>query len=71
MWGNPRTLAAGISENGKILIANSSMRGATKSGIQFTEPETIAKVLYEGSEPHDFTWGRYPLVNGGGYVIVG
>ncbi len=63
--------AVGCTENGEILIANSSQRAATDKGIQFTDTETIAKVLFEGSEPMDFTWGRYDLKHGGGYVVVG
>lgn len=69
--GEHYVLAVGIGENGKILIANSSMRSAAKNGIQFTDPETIEKVLFEGCAPADLTWGRYPLEISGGYVIVG
>ena len=69
--GEHYVLAVGICENGKILIANSSLRGTAKNGIQLVELGTIAKALYEGCEPYDFTWGRYPLENSGGYVVAG
>ncbi|MBR5156848.1 MAG: C39 family peptidase [Clostridia bacterium] len=69
--GKHYILAVGIDDEGKVLIANSSERAATKYGIQHTDVETIAKVLYEGCEPWDFTWGRYDPAHNGGYVVVG
>lgn len=63
-------LAVGYMEDGQILVANSSQKAATDKGIQFTDIETIEKVLFEGSEPMDFTWGRYDLKHGGGYVVA-
>lgn len=69
--GEHYVLAVSISDDGKILIANSSKRAETSDGIQFTDRETLAAVLYEGADPQDFTWGRYDLAHNGGYVVVG
>lgn len=69
--GEHYVLAVGFTEDGMILIANSSEKAAVKDGIQTTDTDTIAKVLREGSEPMDFTWGRHDLVHSGGYVVVG
>ena len=69
--GEHYVLAVGFERNGNILIANSSENAAVSDGIQTTDRATIAKVLQEGCEPMDFTWGRYDLVHSGGYVIVG
>lgn len=69
--GEHYILAAGYTDDGKILIANSSARAITDDGIQLTDYETIAAVLYEGCEPKDFTWGRYDHVHSSGYVVVG
>lgn len=68
--GDHYVLAVGIAENGKILIANSSLKGATSDGIQYTDTDTIAKVLYEGCKPYDFTWGRLEMIHSSGYVVV-
>ena len=69
--GEHYVLAVGFTKDDKILIANSSEKAAVKDGIQTTDTDTIAKVLREGSEPMDFTWGRHDLVHSGGYVVVG
>lgn len=61
---------AGIYKNGKILVANSSLKGTAENGIQFTDCSTISDVLMEGCFPHDYTWGRYDLEHSGGYVVV-
>lgn len=65
-------LAAGIAENGKILIANSSEKW-TAEGVQLVDAETVTKALYHGSNPaEDTTWiegARMPAC--GGYVVVG
>lgn len=61
----------GQSDNGKLLVANSSLNSDAKNGIQFTDIETISKVLMEGCMPMDYTWGRYDLEHSGGYVVVG
>ena len=64
-------LLCGLCDDGKILVANSSKRGKTDRGIQFTDIETVEKVLFEGSEINDYTWGRHNLLGGGAYVVVG
>lgn len=64
-------MAVCADDNGKILIANSTNRCDAVNGIQYTDCETIAKVLYDGSEPKDFTWGRYDFIGTCGYVVVG
>lgn len=69
--GGHYILAVGIDDNGRILIANSSETAATKDGIQHTDVETIAKVVFEGCEPADFTWGRYDSAHNRGYVVIG
>lgn len=65
-------LAAGLTEEGKIMIANSSERW-TAEGVQIVEADTVRKALYLGSNPaEDTTWGepaRMPAC--GGYVVVG
>lgn len=69
--GEHYVLAVGFTQDGEILIANSSENAAVKDGIQKTNRTTIAKALREGVEPMDFTWGRYDLIHSGGYVVVG
>ena len=69
--GEHYVLAVGIDKENRILIANSSSRSGAENGIQYTDKETIAKALFEGCEPKDFTWGRHDLKNSGGYVVVG
>ncbi len=64
-------LAVGYTEDGKILVANSSeMR--TKEGVQFTDIQSIARSLVHNADPEDLTWGEYgPRPRCAGYVIVG
>lgn len=69
--GEHYVLAVGIMEDGRILIANSSKKAHTETGIQFTDRETIEKVLFEGTETSDYTWGRYDFTKSGAFVIVG
>ena len=69
--GEHYILAAGITEDGEILVANSSLRAHTKKGIQLTDSETIEKVLFEGTVTSDYTWGRYDFSKSGAYVIIG
>lgn len=69
--GEHYVLAVGIVENGKILVANSSKKGHTETGIQFTDRETIEKVLFEGTQTSDYTWGRYDFTKSGAFVVVG
>lgn len=65
-------MAVGFTEDGKILVANSSERW-TAEGVQLVSAETIGKALYLESNPKpDTTWGepaRMPEC--GGYVVVG
>lgn len=68
--GEHFVLAVGTDNKG-IVIANSTNRCDAVGGIQHTDCETIAKSLWDGCEPYDFTWGRYDLLHSGGYVVVG
>lgn len=69
--GDHYVLAVGLNDNGEILIANSSKKGTTDNGIQFTDYETIYTSLFTDSDPLDFTWGRHNLAYSGGYVVIG
>ena len=69
--GEHYILAAGFTDDGKILIANSSRRSKAENGIQFTERETIEKVLFEGTQISDYTWGRYDFAKSGAFVVIG
>ena len=69
--GDHYVLLVDIDENGQILVANSSRKGTTDNGIQFTDVDIIEAVVPEESEPQDCTWGTYYLNHCGGYVIVG
>lgn len=64
-------LLVGYGQDGKIVVANSSVKADTNNGIQFANLEMVVNSLYEGCEPEDFTWGRYDLPHSGGYVVVG
>lgn len=65
-------LAVGVAANSKILIANISNRSKAENGIQFTEREIIEKVLFEGTETTDYTWGgRHDFTKSGAFVVVG
>lgn len=69
--GSHYVLAVGFAENGKIVIANSSEKWTTE-GVQLVDPETIAKSLFQGSDPTDMTWGEPEnYCNSAGYVVVG
>lgn len=69
--GSHYVLAVGFDENGKIVIANSSEK-LTTEGVQLVDSETIAKSLFQGSEPWDMTWGEPEnYSNSAGYVVVG
>jgi len=69
--GEHYVLAAGITETGKILIANSSERAAP-CGVQLVDADTVAAALYLGSCPADTTWGEPEhMENCAGFVIVG
>jgi hypothetical protein len=69
--GEHYVLLCGITDDGKILVANSSVRGKTDRGIQFADIETVEKALFEGSTINDYTWGRHDLAGGGAYVVAG
>lgn len=72
--GEHWVMAVGYTEDGKILVANSSERAATcPEGINLTDEETIAKALYLGATPKDYTWGQWEdeFLHGTGYIIVG
>jgi len=60
----------GLYKDGRILVANSSLRGNAKNGIQFTDRDAISSVLMEGCSPRDYTWGRYDLEHSGGYIVI-
>ena len=69
--GEHYILAAGFTQDGKILIANTSDYVAAQNGIQFTDRQTIEKILMDGTRITDYTWGRYNFSDGGSYVVVG
>ena len=69
--GEHYILAAGFTQDGKILIANTSDYVADQNGIQFTDRVTIEKILMEDTRITDYTWGRYNFSDGGSYVVVG
>ncbi len=69
--GEHYILAVGVAANSKILIANSSNRSKAENGIQFTEREIIEKVLFEGTETTDYTWGRHDFTKSGAFVVIG
>jgi len=64
-------LAVGYTEDGQIMVANSSERW-TQTGVQLVNIETIKKALFLGADPIDMTWGeRDHYINCAGYVVVG
>ena len=72
--GDHYVLAVGLTDNGKILIANSSTKSdyVIGEGIQEVDEEVIKKSLDPIAEPIKKTWGE--LVNlheGIGYIVVG
>ena len=69
--GEHYILAAGFTEDGKILIANSSNRSKAENGIQFTERGTRERVVFEGTQVTDYTWGRHEMSKSGAFGIVG
>lgn len=69
--GEHYILAVGFTEKGEILVANSSKRSAATKGIQFTDRETIEKVLFEGTRTTDYTWGRRDCSKSGAFVVIG
>lgn len=69
--GEHYVMAVGYTEDGKILVANSSeMRAPT--GVHLTDIDTIVRALFHGAEPTDLTWGQKGIhVHCAGYVVVG
>ena len=71
--GDHYVLAVGITENGKILIANSSTNGIfdISEGVQEVDLETIKKALNPIAEPIDRTWGELEDLHLGiGYLVI-
>ena len=69
--GEHYVMAVGYTEEGKILVANSSQKKAPE-GVQLTEIATIVRALYLGCEPRDTTWGQRGYhKHCAGYVVVG
>ena len=71
--GSHWVLAAGYDANGKIVVANSSVRAITQDGIQVVEPEVIRDALFISEQLDESrTWGiELPRALSGGYIIVG
>ncbi len=69
--GEHYVMAVGYTEDGQILVANSSERRA-KDGVHLTDITTIVRALYLGSSPTDKTWGeKGDHVHCAGYVVAG
>ena len=69
--GEHYVLAVGYTEQGEILVANSSAKRAPE-GFQLVDLNTIVRALHLGAAPADLTWGeRGPRERCSGYVIVG
>ncbi|MBR2930274.1 MAG: hypothetical protein IKC32_03485 [Clostridia bacterium] len=71
--GEHWVMAIGFVEDGRILVANSSLR-ATAEGYQLVDAATIRDALYLGAAPEDdLTWGEWSNehITGVGYIIVG
>lgn len=71
--GDHYVLALGITDEGKIIIANSSTNGVYEigEGIQIVDRETIKKSLNPIAEPLKETWGEIvDLHLGIGYIVV-
>ena len=69
--GEHYVMAVGYTEEGRILVANSSAKRAPE-GVQFVDVDTILRALFLGSDPFDLTWGQKGYhVHCAGYVVVG
>lgn len=69
--GEHYVMAVGYTEDGQILVANSSQRKAP-TGVQLVDVTTIARALYLGCDPGDTTWGeKGNHIHCAGYVVVG
>ena len=70
-FGEHYVMAVGYTEDGQILVANSSQRKAP-IGVQTVDITTIVRALFLGSAPTDKTWGeKGDHVHCAGYVVVG
>ena len=68
-------MAVGYTENGSILVANSSEK-YTPLGAQEVTLTTLLRALPKGASPKDFTWGEWGDEEGGflggtGYILIG
>ncbi len=64
-------LAVGYTEDGNILVANSSERW-TATAVHEVPMQTVMQALFLGADPIDMTWGeRDHYINCSGYVVVG
>ena len=70
--GEHWVMAVGYTEDGEILVANTSLR-ATDKGYQLVDADTVKRALYLGASPADYTWGEWrdEFLGGVGYVVVG
>ena len=69
--GEHYVMAVGYTNDGEILVANSSEKCAV-NGVQLVNIQTIVKSLLLGANPQDLTWGESgPRERCAGYVIVG
>jgi hypothetical protein len=69
--GEHYVMAVGYTENGHILVANSSEKW-TIEGVQLVNITTIARALFIGAAPTDKTWGEQGChEHCAGYVVVG
>ena len=69
--GHHYVLLVGLTEDGQVLVANSSRR-ATDKGVQLTDEKTIAAAVHQDCDPKDITWGELERFHDGfGYVVVG
>ena len=71
--GEHWVMAVGFTEDGGILVANSSNR-LFGDGVQIVDADTIRRALYLGACPDDsMTYGEWrdEFIYGVGYVVVG
>jgi len=69
--GEHYVMAVGYTEQGEILVANSSERKAP-TGMNLVDINTIVRALFLGSQPTDKTWGeKGDHIHCAGYVVVG
>jgi hypothetical protein len=70
--GEHWVMAVGYTEDGRILVANSSNK-VPGDGVNLVDEATVSEALYLGAEPEDYTWGEWrdEFIHGVGYIIVG